>query len=79
MVAPVHNLDPKILPEGSAKLRGGGGGGAGGKGQSSIDFIYFWGSNKKQRSCDGRGTRSAPLGLAMSPKRRVRAREAKTH
>ncbi len=22
-------------------------------GPSSIDFIYFWGSNKKQRSCDG--------------------------
>ncbi len=22
---------------------------------SSIDFIYFWGSNEKQRSCDGRG------------------------
>jgi hypothetical protein len=21
---------------------------------SSVDFIYFWGSNKKQQSCDGR-------------------------
>jgi hypothetical protein len=26
MVAPVHNLDPTILPEGSAKLRWAGGG-----------------------------------------------------
>ncbi len=25
----------------------------------SIDFIYFWGSNKKQRSCDGGGGRGA--------------------
>ena len=54
-------------------------------GPSSIDFIYFWGSNKKQRSCDGQvGARSAPMGMAMSPKRRVRAehgraRAAKTH
>ncbi len=45
----------------------------------------FFGSNKKQRSCDGRGgARSAPFGVAMNPKRRVRAahgraREAKTH
>jgi hypothetical protein len=28
MVAPVHNLDPTILPEGTAKLRWGGGGGS---------------------------------------------------
>jgi hypothetical protein len=40
--------------------------------------------NMKQRSCYGRGARSAPFGLAMRPKRRVRAahgraREAKTH
>jgi hypothetical protein len=28
MIAPVHNLDPTILPEGSAKLRWAGGGGA---------------------------------------------------
>ena len=40
--------------------------------------------NMKQRSCDGRKARSAPFGMAMSPKRRVRAahgraREAKTH
>jgi hypothetical protein len=38
----------------------------------------------EQRSYDGRGARSAPLGVAMSPKRRVRAahgraRAAKTH
>ncbi len=44
----------------------------------------FWGVNKKQRSCDGRVARSAPFGLVMSPKRRVRAahgraRAAKTH
>ncbi len=37
-----------------------------------------------QRSCDGRGGRSAPFGVAMSLKRRVRAahgraRAAKTH
>jgi hypothetical protein len=50
-----------------------------------VDFIYFWRSNKKQRSCDGRGgARSAPFGVAMSSKRRVRAahgraRVAKTH
>jgi hypothetical protein len=75
MVAPVHDLDPTILPEESAKLRGGGG-------QSSIDFIYLWGAAKLR--CAGGGGRSAPLGVAMSPKRRVRAahgraREAKTH
>ncbi len=38
----------------------------------------------KQRSCDGWGAHSAPFGVAMRPKRRVReahgrAREAKTH
>jgi hypothetical protein len=53
MVAPVHNLDPTILPEGSAKLRRGG---AGGKGQSSIDFIYFWGAAKLRWA----GGRAAP-------------------
>jgi hypothetical protein len=76
MVAPVH-FDPKILPKGSAKLRwlrqgqgtsyfiasvvpwkekaldvGG---------PSSIDFVYFWGSNNKQRSCDGRGGAQRPV------------------
>jgi hypothetical protein len=37
-------------------------------GQSSIDFAHFWGSNNKQRSCDGRGggARSALFGVAMS-------------
>jgi hypothetical protein len=78
MVAPVHNLDPTILPEGSAKLRWEGGG-AGGKGQSSIDFIYFWGAAKLRWAGGGAQRR-----VAMSPKRRVRAahghaREAKTH
>ncbi len=29
--------------------------------------------NKKQRSCDGREARSAPFGVAISPKRRERA------
>ncbi len=54
-------------------------------GPSAIDCKYFWGSNKKQRSCDGRGgARSSPFGELMSPKRRVRtahgrARAAKTH
>jgi hypothetical protein len=70
MVAPVH-FDPKILPKGSAKLRwvwqGQGtpyfiASVVRGKkkalnlgGPSSIDLAYFWGSNYKQRSCDGRG------------------------
>jgi hypothetical protein len=56
-------------------------------GPSSIDFIYFWVSNEKQRSCDGWGggwARSALFFVAMSSKRRVRAahgraRAAKTH
>ncbi len=44
----------------------------------------FWRVNKKQRSCDGRGARSAPFAMVLSPKRRVRAahgraRAAKTH
>jgi hypothetical protein len=41
--------------------------------------FVFLGMNKKQRSRDGRGARSAPFGVLMSPKRRVRARAAKTH
>jgi hypothetical protein len=56
MVAPIHNFDPKLLPE------------------------------KDQRSCDGGGdgARSAPFGMVMCLKRRVRAahgraRAAKTH
>jgi hypothetical protein len=51
-----------------------------------VDFIYFWRSNKKQRSCDGQGggARSAPFEVAMSSKRGVRAahgraRAAKSH
>jgi hypothetical protein len=90
MVAPVNNLDPKILRERSAKLRWAGGASAvcmwssGVKkafdvgGPSWIDFIYFWGRMR-------RGGRAAPyFGVAMSSKRRVRAahgraRAAKTH
>jgi hypothetical protein len=77
MVAPVHNLDPTILPEGSAKLRWGGGGG--GQGTEFDRFYLFLGSSE---AAMGGGARSAPLGVAMSPKRRVRAaraRAAKTH
>ncbi len=49
-----------------------------------IVYLYFWPMNMKQRSCVGRGARSAPLGVAMRPKRQVRAahgraRAAKTH
>ncbi len=33
-------------------------------------FFYFWGSGE---AAMGGGARSAPLGVAMSPKRRVRA------
>ncbi len=45
-----------------------------------VDFFIF----VEQRSCAGWRARSAPLGVAMSPKRRVRAahgrlRAAKTH
>ncbi len=28
---------------------------------SSIDLVYFWGSNNKQRSCDGRGGAQRPV------------------
>jgi hypothetical protein len=61
MVEPVHNLDPRILPEG---------GGAGGKGQSSIDFIYFWGAAKLRWAGGGA---QRPVGRGNEPKRRVRA------
>ena len=61
MVAPVH-FDPKILPKGSAFTMGAAWARDRGKkkalnlgGPSSIDFAYFWGSNYKQRSCDGQG------------------------
>ncbi len=30
-------------------------------GPSSIDFVYFWGSNNKQRSCDGGGGAQRPV------------------
>jgi hypothetical protein len=103
MVAPIYNLDPKLLPEKDQRSCDGRGGGQGNSyfiasvvlwkekaldmgGPSMIDFIYFWGSNKKQRSCDGwwGGARSAPFGMVMCSKRRVRAahgraRAAKTH
>jgi hypothetical protein len=73
MVAPVH-FDSKILPKGSAKLRWVGqrqgtsylyplwknaldvGG------PSSIDFIYFWGSDKQSNTMgEGGVARSAPV------------------
>jgi hypothetical protein len=81
MVAPVHNLDPTILPEGSAKLRLGGGEG---KGQSSIEFYLFLGVEKQAAKLRWAGGRAAPCWAWQSPKRRVRAahgraREAKTH
>ncbi len=50
-----------------------------------IVYFSFLEVNKKQRSCDGRGGRAAPLsGVLMRPKRRMRAahghaRMAKTH
>jgi hypothetical protein len=48
-----------------------------------VEFIYIWRSNKKQRSCDGRGGAQRPV-WGMSSKRRVRAahgraRAAQTH
>ncbi len=37
-------------------------------------YIYiFWPMNMEQRSFDGLGARSAPFGILMSPKRRVRS------
>ena len=30
-------------------------------GPTSINFIYFWGSNEKQRSCDGQGGAQRPV------------------
>ncbi len=46
-----------------------------------LEIVDFYSNS---RNCDGRGARSAPLGVAMRPKRRVRAahgraRAAKTH
>jgi hypothetical protein len=54
MVAPVHNLNPTILPEGSAKLRWGGGGG-GGQGTQFDRFIYFWGRIRSSEAAMGGG------------------------
>jgi hypothetical protein len=83
MVAPVH-FYPKIMPKGSAKLRWVGPEfGPEGK-QFVSGNIYFWGMYKKQRSCHGRGARSAPFGMLVIPIWRVRAahgraRTAKTY
>jgi len=46
-----------------------------------LEYFYFWGNSK---AAMGGGARSAPLGVAMRPKRWVRAahgraRAAKTH
>jgi hypothetical protein len=38
-------------------------------GPSLIVFIYFQGSNKKQRSCDGRGDAKRPVWLGNEPKK----------
>ncbi len=38
-------------------------------GPSSIDCKYFWGSNKKQRSCDGRGGAQRPVWRGNEPKK----------
>ncbi len=86
MVAPVYTFDPKILPEGSAKLRWAGRGAGdliaygmrySGKkkvldvgGPSWIDLMYFWGSNKKLRWA-GRGARSVLLGGGNELKKTV--------
>ncbi len=64
MVAPVHNLDPAILPEGSAKLQWGGGGG--GQGKEFDRFYLFLGSSE---AAMGGGARSAPFCMTMSPKK----------
>jgi hypothetical protein len=54
-------------------------------GPSSIDFIYFWGSNKKSNAMgEGVGRAAPPFGVTISSKRRVRAAHgracaAKTH
>jgi hypothetical protein len=71
MVARVHTVIwiPQHYRKDQRSCDGeGGAGGGGGKGQSSIDFIYFWG---RIRSSVGRGNESK--------KRYGRAREAKTH
>ncbi len=57
-------------------------GGGGGQGTEFDRFYLLLGSS--EAAMGGGGARSAPLGIAKSPKRRVcaahgRAREAKTH
>ena len=54
-VARAHNFYPKILREGSAKLRWAGPRDLIFHSLCSLHFIYFWGSNEKERSCDGQG------------------------
>ncbi len=72
----------------SGKINAPGGPSLGLKGSifvSGYSLIFnFWGMNEKQRSCHGWGARSAPFGMLISPKRRVRAahgraRAAKIH
>ncbi len=46
-------------------------------GPSSIDFVYFWGSNNKQRSCDGRGGAQRPVSCGNELKM-MGARSART-
>jgi hypothetical protein len=47
-------------------------------GPSSIDFIYFWGSNKKQRSCDGGGAQRPDWGGNELKKTGARSARART-
>jgi hypothetical protein len=76
MVAPAHNFDPKIRIAGriSEATMGGAKGphiscmwSSGVKkafdvgGPSWIDFIYLWGPNEKQRSCEGGGGAQRPV------------------
>ncbi len=59
-VAPAHKFDHKILREGSAKLRWAGPRDLIFHSLCSLHFIYFWGSNEKERSCDGQRAEAAP-------------------
>ena len=68
IVTPVHNFDHKISSEGSAKLR----------------LAGFRDRIRSSEAAMGGGAHSAPFGVAMNPKRRVRAahgraRAVKTH
>ena len=71
MVAPVH-FDPKILPKGSAKLRWVGPE-FGPKGKQFVSGNSFFCLGGSSEAAMGGGARSAPLGVAKSPKRRVHA------